>query len=182
MNRLVVGTKAWQDPDWFRTMCAQYPHQLALGLDARNGFVATDGWLQTTSMKATDLARQFERIIDEQLDSRRQSLRSPASDVKVYSAFPHMHLLGKRIALTQVGGPSMIEIPRWDFHWQNAYHFVEPPILRPTDSVQVDCEYDNSFANQPVVMGQKQPPRDVRWGETSLDEMCVVLLTVSAVK
>lgn len=59
VNRLVIGTKAWQDPDWFRTMCGQYPHQLALGLDARNGFVATDGWLQTTSMKATDLARQF---------------------------------------------------------------------------------------------------------------------------
>jgi len=59
LSRLVVGTKALKDPDWFREMCELFPGKLALGLDARNGLVATDGWLETSRVRATDLARQF---------------------------------------------------------------------------------------------------------------------------
>ncbi len=58
--RLVVGTKALREPEWFRRVCRQFPGQLALGLDARNGMVATDGWLKTSSTSAIDLARQFD--------------------------------------------------------------------------------------------------------------------------
>jgi hypothetical protein len=105
----------------------------------------------------------------------------PAGDIAVYGAFPHMHLLGKRTALTVMGGPLMIEIPHWDFHWQNTYSLVTPPILHPTDTLQLECDYDNSFANQPVVMGQQQPPREVKWGESTLDEMCATGLTVAPV-
>jgi phosphoribosylformimino-5-aminoimidazole carboxamide ribotide isomerase len=59
ISRLVVGTKALKEPDWFRKMCQLFPHKLALGLDARNGYVATDGWLQTSQVRATELASQF---------------------------------------------------------------------------------------------------------------------------
>lgn len=59
ISRLVVGTKALKDPDWFREMCELFPGKLALGLDARDGYVATDGWLETSQVRATDLARQF---------------------------------------------------------------------------------------------------------------------------
>jgi phosphoribosylformimino-5-aminoimidazole carboxamide ribotide isomerase len=59
LARLVVGTRAIKDPDWFRTMCQRFPKQLALGLDAKEGLVATDGWHQTSSLRAIDLARQF---------------------------------------------------------------------------------------------------------------------------
>lgn len=59
LARLVVGTKALREPEWFRQMCRRYPQRLALGLDARDGHVATDGWLATSDMPATDLARQF---------------------------------------------------------------------------------------------------------------------------
>jgi hypothetical protein len=104
----------------------------------------------------------------------------PAGDLVVYDAFPHMHLLGKRIAVSVVSGPLAIEIPHWDFHWQNNYSFVSPMTLHATDSLQLECDYDNSFANQPVIMGQRQPPREVRWGESTLDEMCVTVLTVAA--
>lgn len=58
--RLVVGTKALTEPDWFRAMCQRFPGRLALGIDARNGQVATDGWLKTSEMSAVELARQFE--------------------------------------------------------------------------------------------------------------------------
>jgi phosphoribosylformimino-5-aminoimidazole carboxamide ribotide isomerase len=57
--RLVIGTLAIREPEWFRKMCRQFPHRLVLGIDARDGKVATHGWLQTTDTSATELARQF---------------------------------------------------------------------------------------------------------------------------
>ena len=57
--RLVIGTLAIRQPDWFRSMCRQFPQRLVLGIDARDGKVATHGWLQTSDMAATELARQF---------------------------------------------------------------------------------------------------------------------------
>ena len=45
LARLVIGTKALREPDWFRHMAQRFHCKLALGIDARNGMVATDGWL-----------------------------------------------------------------------------------------------------------------------------------------
>lgn len=59
VSRLVVGTKAIKDPEWFRTVCCTYPGKLALGIDARDGLVATDGWLETSSVSAVSLAQSF---------------------------------------------------------------------------------------------------------------------------
>jgi phosphoribosylformimino-5-aminoimidazole carboxamide ribotide isomerase len=59
LSRLVVGTSALTDPEWFRGMCRQYPDRLVLGIDARDGRAATDGWLKTSEVSAIDLARQF---------------------------------------------------------------------------------------------------------------------------
>lgn len=58
-SRLVIGTLALKQPDWFRRMCREFPGRLVLGIDARDGLVATDGWLQTSRTRAVDLARQF---------------------------------------------------------------------------------------------------------------------------
>jgi phosphoribosylformimino-5-aminoimidazole carboxamide ribotide isomerase len=57
--RLVIGTLALREPDWFRGMCRKFPQRLVLGIDARDGMVATHGWLQTSDIAATELARQF---------------------------------------------------------------------------------------------------------------------------
>lgn len=59
LSRLVVGTRALTDPEWFRDMCRKYPHKLVAGIDARSGQVATEGWLQTSDMAATDMARSL---------------------------------------------------------------------------------------------------------------------------
>jgi phosphoribosylformimino-5-aminoimidazole carboxamide ribotide isomerase len=59
LSRLVIGTSAIHDPEGFRQMCRKYPGKLVLGIDARDGRVATDGWLQTSDVGAIDLARQF---------------------------------------------------------------------------------------------------------------------------
>ena len=53
----VLGTKALQDPGWVRAMAERHPGRIVLGLDARDGFVATDGWLTTSATTALDLVR-----------------------------------------------------------------------------------------------------------------------------
>jgi len=59
LSRLVIGTRALKEPDWFRRVCRSFPGQLALGIDARDAKVATDGWLEVSHMAATDMARSF---------------------------------------------------------------------------------------------------------------------------
>ncbi len=56
LARLIVGTRALKDPVWFGRMCRAFPGRLAVGIDARDGWVATDGWLETSRMSAIDLA------------------------------------------------------------------------------------------------------------------------------
>jgi phosphoribosylformimino-5-aminoimidazole carboxamide ribotide isomerase len=58
VQRVVLGTRALQDPDWCATMCRQFPGRIALGIDARNGQVATEGWLHTSEISAMALARR----------------------------------------------------------------------------------------------------------------------------
>lgn len=54
----VVGTRALQDPAWVRASAEEYPSKVVLGLDAKDGFVATEGWLAVSRVKAVDLAKQ----------------------------------------------------------------------------------------------------------------------------
>ncbi|MBC8877053.1 MAG: 1-(5-phosphoribosyl)-5-[(5-phosphoribosylamino)methylideneamino]imidazole-4-carboxamide isomerase [Planctomycetes bacterium] len=62
LRRLVIGTKALKDPDWFREMCRKFPERLAVGIDAKDGFVATDGWLEVSRVAAVELAAS---LVDE---------------------------------------------------------------------------------------------------------------------
>lgn len=61
LARLVVGTRALREPEWFSRMCRQFPERLVLGIDARDGRVATDGWLATSDVPATELAQRYAR-------------------------------------------------------------------------------------------------------------------------
>ena len=58
LSRLVVGTAALKDPAWFATMCDKYPGHLVLGLDALNGMVATEGWLESSKTSASELVNR----------------------------------------------------------------------------------------------------------------------------
>lgn len=55
LSRLVIGTAALKDPAWFASMCHRFPGHLVLGLDALNGMVATEGWLETSKTNASEL-------------------------------------------------------------------------------------------------------------------------------
>jgi phosphoribosylformimino-5-aminoimidazole carboxamide ribotide isomerase len=59
LQRLVIGTSALSDPDWLRGVCRKYPGRLVLGIDAREGRVATNGWLATSDVPAVELAGRF---------------------------------------------------------------------------------------------------------------------------
>lgn len=59
VDRAIIGTQALKQPEWFRKMVQLFPGRIALGLDARNGMVATAGWLDVSQTRALDLARQF---------------------------------------------------------------------------------------------------------------------------
>jgi hypothetical protein len=96
----------------------------------------------------------------------------------IYTAWGHEHLLGKsfRIDLVHSDGSSqcLLHIPSWDFHWQGMYPFKEPVAAHAGDQVKVTCEWDNSAARYPAGV----PPREVHYGETTADEMCIGTLAV----
>jgi phosphoribosylformimino-5-aminoimidazole carboxamide ribotide isomerase len=62
IERVVVGTQALRDPEWFGHMARAYPDRLLLGLDARDGRVAASGWLETSDVVALNLARRFDAL------------------------------------------------------------------------------------------------------------------------
>lgn len=60
LARVILGTVAVEDPDLVRAAAKEFPGKVAVGLDARNGRVATRGWATETDMMVTDLAKSFE--------------------------------------------------------------------------------------------------------------------------
>ena len=60
IDRVVLGTAALRDPDLVRRAAADHAGAIAVGLDARNGHAAIEGWAETTGVGVVDLARRFE--------------------------------------------------------------------------------------------------------------------------
>jgi phosphoribosylformimino-5-aminoimidazole carboxamide ribotide isomerase len=60
VKRVIIGTGAIKEPDFVKKVCKTYPGQIVVGIDARNGKVAIDGWTQTTRIEAMELAKKFE--------------------------------------------------------------------------------------------------------------------------
>ncbi len=60
ISRVILGTAAVSDPDFVKAAGKAFPGQVVVGVDARNGMVATEGWAETTSHTAVDIGRRFE--------------------------------------------------------------------------------------------------------------------------
>lgn len=60
IKRVILGTAALRDPALVREAAAAHPGRVAVGIDARGGRVAVEGWAETSDVMATDLARRFE--------------------------------------------------------------------------------------------------------------------------
>ena len=59
-RRVVLGTQALRDPDWAARMAETFPSSVVLGLDARDGRVAVEGWTETSDVTAVDLVRRLD--------------------------------------------------------------------------------------------------------------------------
>jgi phosphoribosylformimino-5-aminoimidazole carboxamide ribotide isomerase len=60
VQRVILGSAALKDPEFARAACRAHPGRIAVGIDARKGMVAVEGWAQVSTMPAEDLARRFE--------------------------------------------------------------------------------------------------------------------------
>ncbi len=96
-------------------------------------------------------------------------------DILLTSVMPHMHWLGKDFTFAAVlpDGKTripLIKIEHWNFNWQGTYAFNEPIRVPKGSWFEVDAHFDNSESNP---ANQNKPPKLVRWGEGTNDEMCI---------
>lgn len=101
----------------------------------------------------------------------------------IYNAYIHMHQLGKsgRLTLKREDGREecLLDIEDFDFHWQSEYWFTEPVQVEKGDKFFLECRFDNSAENQPVIDGVRREPQDVGWGGDAPNEMCAGLFLSS---
>ncbi|MCB9696948.1 MAG: hypothetical protein H6738_09245 [Alphaproteobacteria bacterium] len=90
----------------------------------------------------------------------------------VWGAAPHMHELGTAIGLVRqrpsADPTCVLDLPRWDFHWQNLYLFTEPVALDAGDTVDLTCTWDTTSRTTDTV-----------FGEGTEDEMCLAFAYVT---
>lgn len=93
-------------------------------------------------------------------------------NVRVFGVLPHMHTLGRTISLEILRGGAtpecLIDVPRWDFHWQMAYWLTRPITVTPEDSARITCTFDTRTRTETT-----------RFGERTEDEMCLAFVYVS---
>jgi hypothetical protein len=101
----------------------------------------------------------------------------------IHSVGLHMHTRGTSATLSVepgAGGDAcLLDIPSWDFHWQGTYDLAKPHLFSPGDRLKIECHWDNSAANQPIVDGKPAMPEDLAWGEGTNDEMCLGALYIA---
>ncbi len=101
-------------------------------------------------------------------------------DTEAYSVTPHMHLLGREISMS-VKFPDgrvqdLIKIDDWDFNWQTTYYFQKPLDLPKGTVVEVVASYDNTSENP---RNPNKPPKLVKWGEATTDEMGIGFISLT---
>ena len=95
------------------------------------------------------------------------------SNVTLWGVAPHMHMLGRdaHIEATAPDGQSscLIDIPKWDFHWQGLYFYAAPTGVSLAAGTQLtySCTWDNPGS------------ASISWGEATTDEMCITYLYVT---
>lgn len=62
LDRVILGTVAIEQPDLVATLATRYPGRVVVGIDAKDGRVATRGWIEQSQVLATDLAKQFSNV------------------------------------------------------------------------------------------------------------------------
>lgn len=104
-------------------------------------------------------------------------------EVIMVGVVPHMHLLGKAIKVTATlpdrSTKTIIDIPQWNYNWQDEYYFEKPFKLPAGTVLHVEGVFDNSAENP---SNPSSPPKRVTWGEGTKDEMLYCFFLLSAEK
>lgn len=91
----------------------------------------------------------------------------------IYNTAHHMHRRGvagvQKILRADGSQQCLVDLPRYDFNWQDGYRFAKPVRVDPGDELMVQCEWDNTGNDQ-----------DVNWGEGTDDEMCLAVMYITA--
>ncbi|MDB4982606.1 MAG: hypothetical protein JWM82_3358 [Myxococcales bacterium] len=95
----------------------------------------------------------------------------------LWGVVPHMHLHGTAIhvEIQHPDGTSTcaVDIPAWNFHWQQFYYYQQAIKVKDGDNIHLTCTYDNTQMNQPTIGGLMQTSMPLHWGEKTTDEMCL---------
>lgn len=101
-------------------------------------------------------------------------------DVTIHTIAPHMHQVGRemKVTATLADGKTqpLIWIKDWDWNWQGKYTYKEPVVLPKGTKIDLEAHYDNS-TNNPA--NPNNPPKLVKWGEQTTDEMCLCFFQVT---
>jgi peroxiredoxin len=101
-------------------------------------------------------------------------------DLVGHAVIPHTHLLGRDITMfvkySDGKEQDLVRIDDWDFNWQYSYFFEKPLDLPKGSVLNVVAHYDNTESNP---RNPNKPPKLVKWGEATTDEMCVGLIAVT---
>ncbi len=92
--------------------------------------------------------------------------------VRTWGSLPHMHTLGRTMQVYAKGASSescLVDVDRWNFHWQALWWYNTPVDMGLDDLMQVTCGYDT-----------RERTETVTWGERTEDEMCVNVMYVTA--
>src|SRR4029078_2497217 len=69
---------------------------------------------------------------------------------RIYGVAGHMHTRGYDVKV-ELNGKTLLHIPRWNFHWQDAYYLAKPVEANPGDTMRVICRFDNNTRRQSIV-------------------------------
>lgn len=112
---------------------------------------------------------------------RRTTSYTLPKEVLLVGVVPHMHLLGKSMRVTATmpdkTARTLIEIPHWNYNWQDEYYYERPFKLPAGTRLEVEALFDNSAENP---SNPRSPPQRVTWGDGTNDEMLFCFFLLSA--
>lgn len=140
---------------------------------SRAGLVFADA-KQVEKQLLTNAVVNFRLRIPPKSDNVRfEATQKFGRDMRLVSLLPHMHLRGKAFRIESVDPEGnkevLVDVPRYDFNWQNSYIFAEPLKIREGTSLKCYATYDNS-ENNPA---NPDPTKTVMWGDQTWEEMFV---------
>jgi AhpC/TSA family len=114
---------------------------------------------------------------------RRATSYTLPRDIIMVGVVPHMHLLGKTMTVTATlpdgRKQTLIEVPQWNYNWQDEYYYERPFKLPAGTRLDVDAMFDNSAGNP---SNPSSPPKRVTWGDGTLNEMLYCFFLITAEK